>query len=200
MFASLPLGAPPLPVVRALLLRAPLALPEPRLGLTVSIAAALTLPNGVGDTRMLAEPLNVPHAEPLLLAPLVAIALPLPPPDALVATVALRLGAPPLAVPGAPPLRDAVGDARALAVAEGGAEARLVAVGEGLAEGLGEGALLLEGEPEMLASSEGVGACVAAGQLLAVAVGVGVVAAAAVTVGAMVPTPLFEGIPLPEKV
>jgi hypothetical protein len=165
----------------------------------VNIAAALALPNGVRDARMLAEPLNVPPAEPLLLAPFVACALPLLPPEALVAAVALRVGAPPLAVPGAPPLRDAVGDARVLAVAEGGAEARLVAVGEGLAEGLGEGALLLEGEPETLRSSEGVGACVAAGQLLAVALGVSVDAAMAVTPGDMVPPPLCDGAPLPEK-
>jgi hypothetical protein len=195
---SLPLGAPPLPVGRVLLLTAPLALPAPRLGLTVHDTVALTLPSGVRDAGMLAGPLNVQLAEPLLLAPFDASALPLPP-EALVAAVALCVGAPPLAVPGAPPLRDAVGDTRALAVAEGGAEARLVAVGKGLAEGLGEGALLLEGEPETLKSSEGVGACVAAGQLLAVALGIIVDAAMAVTPGDMVQLPQCDGAPLPEE-
>ena len=213
---SLPLGAPPLPEGKALLLNVPLALPGPRLWLFVNTAVALTLLNGVREARMLAEPLNVPLAEPLLLAPFDASALPLPPPlEALVAGVALRVGAPPLAVPGAPPLRDVVGDRRALAVAEGGTEARLEAVGEGLAEGLGEGALLQEGEPEALRSSEGVGDCEVTGQLLAVALGeplmevvplrwglalgVSVDVALAVMQGEMVPLPLCDGATLSEE-
>ena len=212
----LPLGAPPLSVGKALPLNVPLELPGPRLGLLVTSTVPLVLPEGVReDSPTLAELQNVPLAEPLPLAPFDARALPLPLPEALVAGVVLRVGAPTLAVPGPPPLRDMVGDTRALADAEGGAEARLVAVGQGLTEGLGVGVPLRKGELEVLRASEGVGACEATVQLLAVALGelltevlplerklypgASVEVVVIVVQGDAESPPLRDGAPLPEK-